>query len=72
VTAVDAMALAEAVKHGFRGLDASMLGVAAELSIDPVWTGWPAALEVDGQALIAWPAEDDEVSILRGCYTFAV
>jgi hypothetical protein len=44
--------------------------VAAELSIDPVWTGWPADLDVDGRPLIAWPESDDEVSILRGCYVF--
>jgi hypothetical protein len=44
--------------------------VAAELSLDPVWTGWPARLDVDGHAVIAWPAADDEVSILRDCYVF--
>jgi hypothetical protein len=36
--------------------------VAAELSIDPVWTGWPTDLDVDGHALIAWPASEDGVS----------
>jgi hypothetical protein len=46
--------------------------VAAELSIDPVWTGWPADLEVVGHPLIAWPESDDDVSILRGCYVFNV
>ncbi|MGI5242071.1 hypothetical protein [Dactylosporangium sp. CA-139066] len=46
--------------------------VAAELSIDPVWTGWPADLDVDAHPLIAWPESDDEVSILRGCYTFNI
>jgi hypothetical protein len=46
--------------------------VAAELSIDPVWTGWPADLEVDGHPLIAWPESDDDISILRGCYVFNV
>jgi hypothetical protein len=45
-------------------------GVAAELSIDPVWTGWPAELDVDGHPLIAWPESDDGVSILRGGYVF--
>jgi hypothetical protein len=47
-------------------------GVAAELSIDPVWLGWPADLDVDGHPLIAWPESDDDVSILRGCYFFRV
>jgi len=46
--------------------------VAAELSIDPVWTGWPTELEVDGHPLIAWPEADDDVSIFRGCYVFEV
>jgi hypothetical protein len=46
--------------------------VAAELSIDPVWMGWPAELEVEGQPLIAWPESDDDVSVLRGCYFFTV
>jgi hypothetical protein len=44
--------------------------VAAALSIDPVWTGWPATLDVDGRPLIAWPDSDDDISILRGCYHF--
>ncbi len=44
----------------------------ASLSIDPVWTGWPADLEVRGLPLVAWPEEDDDVSILRGAYTFTV
>ncbi|MEU7751174.1 hypothetical protein [Micromonospora sp. NPDC049171] len=46
--------------------------VAAELSIDPVWTGWPTDLHVQGQPLIAWPESDDDVSILRGCYVFGI
>ncbi|MET0135930.1 MAG: hypothetical protein ABW215_20310 [Kibdelosporangium sp.] len=46
--------------------------VAQELSIDPVWTGWPTELDVDGHPLIAWPASDDDVSILRGCYVFEI
>jgi hypothetical protein len=46
--------------------------VAAELSIDPVRTGWPADLDVDGHSLIAWPESDDDVSILRDCYVFRV
>jgi hypothetical protein len=46
--------------------------VAAELSIDPVWTGWPANLQVHGHPLIAWPKSEDHVSILQSCYTFAV
>jgi hypothetical protein len=46
--------------------------VAAELSIAPVWTGWPADLEVHGQPLIAWPGSDDDVSILRGGYFFEI
>jgi hypothetical protein len=44
--------------------------VARELGIDPVWTGWPDELDVDGHPLIAWPESDDDVSILRGCYEF--
>jgi hypothetical protein len=46
--------------------------VAADLSIDPVWSRWPADLAVDGQPLIAWPESDDHVSILRGCYVVRV
>lgn len=46
--------------------------VAAELSIDPVWTGWPTNLDVDGHPLIAWPESDDEVSILQDCYVFRI
>lgn len=46
--------------------------VAAELGIDPVSTGWPADLDVDGHPLIAWPESDDDVSILRDCYVFGI
>jgi hypothetical protein len=46
--------------------------VAQELSIDPVWTGWPTEFDVDGRPLIAWPEADDEVSILRDCYVFQI
>jgi hypothetical protein len=46
--------------------------VAAELSIDPVWTGRIAECTVDGHALVAWPDSDNEVSVLRGCYVFEI
>ncbi|MGC5287871.1 hypothetical protein [Micromonospora sp. DT231] len=46
--------------------------VAAELSIDPVFTGWPDDLDVHGQPLVAWPESDDDVSILRDCYVFLI
>lgn len=42
--------------------------VARSLSFDPVWTGFPENPEVRGQALIAWPSSDDDVSVLTGCY----
>ncbi|MEU4712515.1 hypothetical protein AB0F73_02455 [Micromonospora purpureochromogenes] len=46
--------------------------VAAELAIDPVWTGWPADLDVHGHPLIAWPESDADISILRDCHVFHI
>jgi hypothetical protein len=34
-------------------LDCCAPAVAADLSIDPVWVGWPDQIQVEGQALIA-------------------
>lgn len=46
--------------------------VAANMSIDPVSTGWPDDLHIHGQPLVAWPESDDDVSILRDCYVFRI
>lgn len=49
-------------------LDCCAPAVAADLSIDSVWTGWPDQIQVEGQALIARTDAGRRQSALRGCY----
>ena len=49
-------------------LDCCAPAVAADLSIDPVWTGWPDQVQVEGQALIARTDAGRRQSALRGCH----
>lgn len=49
-------------------LDCCAPAVAADLSIDPVWTGWLDQVQVEGQALIARTDAGKRQSALRGCH----
>ncbi len=49
--------------------DCNALELAAALSIDPVWTGWPTQLHVRGNALIARTDAGVRQNVLRGCCT---
>lgn len=53
-------------------LDCCAPAVAADLSIDPVWTGWQDQVQVEGQALIARTDAGRHQSALRGCHTVRI
>jgi hypothetical protein len=46
--------------------------VAADLSIDPVWTGWPDQVQVRGHPLIARTDAGRHQSALRDCHMMRV
>lgn len=58
----------EAFLDSLWALDCSAPAVAADLSIDPVWTGWPDEVRVRGHALIARTDTGLRQSVLRGCH----
>ena len=49
-------------------LDCCAPAMAADLSIDPVWAGWPDQVQVEGQALIARTDAGRREGALRGCH----
>lgn len=53
-------------------LDCCAPAVAADLSIDPVWTGWPGHVQVKGHALIARTETGLHQSALRGCHLMRI
>jgi hypothetical protein len=53
-------------------LNCSAPAVAADLSIDPVWTGWPDEVQVQGHALIARTGAGAHQSVLRGCHVMRI
>jgi hypothetical protein len=53
-------------------LDCCAPAVAADLSIDPVWTGWPGEVQVAGHALIARTGAGLHQSVLRGCHRMRI